>query len=722
MPSTFTNLQAQNSAKSLYLDACTVDKRIIPKVSDLHRELVEQENLETISIQQFVAKVFGHTNIKEEHLLGLVLRLLSDELRFLGVQSINELGAVRFRRLKEFSTLRSLENSVQEAESKGMAPFSEFVGKCKSVLSKTASPVWSSSDWMILNALRSFSFAPQDGQAPFLCLSTYILGPLEYEGRSRNEAWQLLVDLGLYHRYDNLSLLRSQMEYEGFGISRADDNLQFAINQGRELLIDKKPVDGCEHLRHDFGDLPVYTIDDAGAREIDDGVSIEWDRTTGKVDWIHIHVADPTSLIPSNNFLVEWAIKRSQTLYFPEGSYSMLPVELGREAFSLGILNGKFQRVLSISVQLDEGGNIQNSLVRPGLVSNIQPISYSAADTVLDYSHILPTQIPVTPLIVDEDGALQENVKPPCPFPDSNIALQDLSALQRMAHKHASFRLSHGAFGVTNQMSTVSISPMGIRSTAWPALSANAPKQVIYSVRNTLQLSPSRLMVTELMILAGRAVALWGHEAGTPLPYRVQSPPSGGSLPIDLKAMQHKLSGDLNLINSLKLIPFLPSASYSAIPNSHFQMGIPDGYCKITSPLRRSLDLLSHLQIKATLRRESAPSFDKLYSAMAPAISKEQKLRRIQNERTLWWSLEAIRRRFQVCPTEEYVARALHTTHTGTMSVLLHDIGVIGYVPHAPVFKAPGTWGKVRIESVHPHSQKLDLKWISELPLDPQLD
>jgi exoribonuclease R len=37
--------------------------------------------------------------------------------------------------------------------------------------------------------------------------------------------------------------------------------------------------DTISHLRKDWGEIPVYCIDDAGAREIDDGVSVSFKST-----------------------------------------------------------------------------------------------------------------------------------------------------------------------------------------------------------------------------------------------------------------------------------------------------------------------------------------------------------------------------------------------------------------------------------------------------------
>ena len=46
--------------------------------------------------------------------------------------------------------------------------------------------------------------------------------------------------------------------------------------------------DANADVRYDFGDMPVYTIDDEFAHELDDGISIE---ETDEGTWLHIHIA-----------------------------------------------------------------------------------------------------------------------------------------------------------------------------------------------------------------------------------------------------------------------------------------------------------------------------------------------------------------------------------------------------------------------------------------------
>jgi len=60
------------------------------------------------------------------------------------------------------------------------------------------------------------------------------------------------------------------------------------------------PCDAVEHLRHDLGNFPVSVIDDAGAEELDDDLSVEPVPNEPCSAWIHVYIADPTS-VPSTD-------------------------------------------------------------------------------------------------------------------------------------------------------------------------------------------------------------------------------------------------------------------------------------------------------------------------------------------------------------------------------------------------------------------------------------
>ena len=72
-------------------------------------------------------------------------------------------------------------------------------------------------------------------------------------------------------------------------------------------------------------------LDDAGTREIDDGLSLE----PGDQLWIWIHIADPARLIEADSPLDLEARRRATSLYLADGVLPMLPLEFAADVLSL---------------------------------------------------------------------------------------------------------------------------------------------------------------------------------------------------------------------------------------------------------------------------------------------------------------------------------------------------------------------------------------------------
>ncbi|CDS02223.1 hypothetical protein, partial [Sporisorium scitamineum] len=144
-----------------------------------------------------------------------------------------------------------------------------------------------------------------------------------------------------------------------------------------------------EAIRHDFGkDHTVYVIDDEGAFELDDGISIE--LISGDQAWVHVHIADPTAWIQPDDALGQRAERRFQTLYFPEARWAMLPDKFVRSRVGLRPASShdggdmQSQRVMTFSAFIDlSTGLVQDTKVRPALVHDVQTRSYNQVSAML---------------------------------------------------------------------------------------------------------------------------------------------------------------------------------------------------------------------------------------------------------------------------------------------------------------------------------------------------
>ncbi|TPX45304.1 hypothetical protein SeLEV6574_g03939 [Synchytrium endobioticum] len=202
---------------------------------------------------------------------------------------------------------------------------------------------------------------------------------------------------------------------------------------------------------------------------------------------------------------------------------------------------------------------------------------------------------------------------------------EDLLALQTSARSHSQMRLRNGllqsAFGDTdlrlfwpdninnNALVTTSQTVTARKPVYPPAFPSIRLKS--YSP----DLSPSHILVSESMVIAGRVAAMYSKSRKLPVPYRGQismfdhirehyHPSAQDSAVATVQtalASRDPTSGLISPIEYEAATSYMPPANISTSPLSQFSMGIPDGYVKVTSPLRRYLDLLAHIQIKSVL-------------------------------------------------------------------------------------------------------------------------
>ncbi|KAJ1976012.1 3'-5' RNA exonuclease complex component, partial [Dimargaris verticillata] len=472
-------------------------------------------------------------------------------------------------------------------------------------------------------------------------------------------------------------------------------------------------------IRHDFGDMVVYTLDDANAHEIDDGMSIERDPVTGTPTWIHVHIADPTSLIPPDHPLSNYLCMRSSTLYFPEDAWAMIPHHLARTYLGLeskqaspttASMAGLMPRAtaaehegvfaLTFSAQLEPNGQLGDYIIRPSRLHRLVPITYAEADQLLADAGIgqfLPQSVAHDPYLVTTQQPLWhpgagngvekltqrlDRLRTPT-NPDTLAALgngatslplirRDLQDLLKVARQLRQYRVDHGALNLQamNARSSIQVGPLPPTCAAVTNVAsiwADDPPPIVAAQSNEsyttaapwilapssdqqrLGASVSRSLVAEFMILGGRIATAFCQDRNIPIAYRNQGRPnidlleatqastnsalaqlsvrsvtfsmlnsgylaqfrkqrpsnaahSAAALYHQTLARAHLQGGELNVRDSDILLPLMPAASLSLDPTpGHSMLGLTNGYTRVTSPLRRYLDMVTHWQIKAYL-------------------------------------------------------------------------------------------------------------------------
>ncbi|KAG0352765.1 hypothetical protein BGZ54_002590 [Gamsiella multidivaricata] len=459
--------------------------------------------------------------------------------------------------------------------------------------------------------------------------------------------------------------------------TKQKENTKSSTRIGSKAIVLQDPTeiyrrDPCDSIRHDFGDSPIYAIDDPTASELDDAFSMEpvpiTSLTPKASTWIHVHVADPTSILPPMHELSRLAAERVQTAYLPERTWPMLPRDLTEETMSLKN-DGKPKKVMTFSARIsDVNGEILEYKIRPGYVRNVVTLNYDDVDDYLTWNRIHGGK---------EEGSRVRNSVMSMPVerqyyrertgtinPENGEMIKELQGLQILSQRHQDYRLSKGAFNFNLGRPMVEITPYPLQPVpeeGWkmPTDYSQWQEPHISCRLDPAFASPARMMVAEYMILAGRVAAIFSQEHGLPTMYRNQPPPAEKyrtKFDAAIREKTNPLTGMIDITDMLPLRPYIPGAEISTTSLGHWSMGVHDGYCKVTSPLRRYSDMVSHWQLKGALLNQhrsmdasTSPVFnlDTLTSLTGVIRDRERMLGMLESRTVKFWVYEMLRRRME---------------------------------------------------------------------------
>ncbi|KAF9052454.1 RNB-domain-containing protein [Hymenopellis radicata] len=269
-----------------------------------------------------------------------------------------------------------------------------------SMLESPSSPSWDENDILILRYLVDSLLSAYDELPSVYSVATGNILKRLYNDASlyaHAQCYEALVDLGVLPPWQDATvhinpffdeqvetMITKHIEKHSSPTFNAAILNPTSQPLGQE---DFYPSDPMESVRHDFGDMPVYVIDDSVAKELDDGLSFEPIPGDPHGGWMHVHIADPCSIIPPTHAFASLAEKRHMSRYHPLLFDSMLPSALtGHKGFamSLGSKDGP-QRVLTFSARVSSNGDIVDYKVRSGFVNNVVVISYDTVEELMDF-------------------------------------------------------------------------------------------------------------------------------------------------------------------------------------------------------------------------------------------------------------------------------------------------------------------------------------------------
>ncbi len=280
---------------------------------------------------------------------------------------------------------------------------------------------------------------------------------------------------------------------------------------------------------------------------------------------IWVHVADVAALVPPDSALDLEARGRGANSYLPERTTTMLPHGV-TELLGLGLQ--AVSPALSFGLQLDESGELVGE------------------------PEIAITWVKVTRLTYAEaENRLEEE-----PF-------------RTMAAKIAAYharRLRLGAAGL------------------------DLPEVKIKVEHGEVEIRPlarlrSREMVTDAMLMAGEAAALFAQRHELPIPFATQDPPDVQRAPEDLAAM-------------FAYRKQFKRTRMTTVPGPHAGLGLPV-YARATSPLRRYLDLVVHQQLRAFIAGATALDAEAVLARVGAAETVSGQVRNAERAANKHWTL-----------------------------------------------------------------------------------
>lgn len=412
-----------------------------------------------------------------------------------------------------------------------------------------------------------------------------------------------LQEVGLLRLHEPVPLLRLGHNAEG--------NFAPRLEQAAQALIASPPPDPDAASRVDLTHLAVYTIDDASTRDYDDGISVEQAGDGQLLLWVH--VADPTRYLQRGDVLEAEACRRTRSLYFPFGSVPMFPHCLAEGAFSLG--------ADASSSSSDDSSNSSSSSVCDALSVCVTLTADGALGQLVQ---LCPSRVRVTHRLtydqVDADLGLGPGL---CLYEDLQHAFE-------AARLRRAWRVSQGCIDIDLPEAKLEVD--------LDQLDASAPG--ITCTKLSQWESAARMLVAEMMILAGEAVGQLGAAASLPLPFRGQEAPQ-----LPPEAVLSALPD--GPVKGFALRKCMTRSVVSPQPVRHASLAL-DAYVQVTSPIRRYTDIIAHFNVKAHLRGEAPPfSASDISQLMAAAGEVSRDLGSAERDVDRYWAAEYMRQHWQ---------------------------------------------------------------------------
>ena len=367
---------------------------------------------------------------------------------------------------------------------------------------------------------------------------------------------------------------------------RIDASLdRFLVMAGIETEFSPQLIEVTEQLRpfahdearFDYQNAVTFTIDDEDTREVDDALSVVH---RGAEIVVGIHIADVSAFVEKGDLLDVEAGRRSSTIYLPATTVCMFPERLSTNLASLNF--GSPRPAYTVEVRFDEQGNRLGYRIALTTVNVERRFSYDEADRAFDAGNT-----------------------------------SSLQTLHRIAQQLHNERAARGAI-------TFRRPELKIRITGGEI-----------EIKKINTSSPSRFIVSEMMILANGLSADFASVNALPVIYRTQEPR-------DAVAVEEAPAVDALAFERLRKT--FKRSRLSLTPGLHSGLGL-SAYTQASSPIRRYADLVTQRQFTSMLRGAAIPhGREELLRILVTAEAAEQEIRTIEDRSMNYWLLEYLSR------------------------------------------------------------------------------
>lgn len=412
----------------------------------------------------------------------------------------------------------------------------------------------------------------------------------------------------------------------------------------------------CEG-RMDLRALPIFTIDSAETKDIDDAVSLT--RTSDGGFELGVHIADVSNYVKPGTELDNEAFSRATSVYYADQVVPMLPKALSNGICSLN--ENELRLAFSCLMRLDKDGNLTDyRFVKSIIRSRVKGV-YAEINALLA-------------------GTADAEIK--AKYAD---VIDQLPAMKELYGHRARLRKERGCMDIENGEVKLILDENG---------------RCIDVKKRTSGESES--MIEEFMLLANQCAAHFARVKQIPFVYRVHEEPNAEKLerlhallqacgindhfakevptPKELSAILEGVRGTpYEQIINTGMLRCMSKALYEEKPKGHYGLVLKD-YAHFTSPIRRYPDLAIHRIMTDLLKGTEKETMILRYTDFAERASKQSSEREVVAMQ--------IERKAEDCYKAEYARRHLGECYEGTISGVTQrglfielDNGVEGFVP-----------------------------------------